>query len=264
MSGIFNWAVKGLYRLLSQGQFTKSQTIEEKRAVLEIQMNPLNTFINECVEFSGRAEDFTPTRDITTAFSHWCLTHSILRKIDEKDVVKGVRAWSGQTPQVLRVEGIQVRGFLGVKLTFVTPVTPVTPLLPCTVPLIKEKDELREKYKVENGHQLSHLSQASLISDKKKAEKTPNYDLNETVKRDEVPSEVKVVEQSVAEPVGLFTQLGQRCWMLMGDNENVSTDELAARVGISPDEAIRTLLSLEKGGDVFRPVPNRDVWQKVL
>lgn len=50
LSGFFNWALKGLKRLLKNGVFTKSLTTEQLQAKYELMSDPVTAFIDYCVE----------------------------------------------------------------------------------------------------------------------------------------------------------------------------------------------------------------------
>lgn len=48
-SGLFNWALKGLKRLLEKGKFTQSKTAEEIQAAYDEMSDPITAFINSCI-----------------------------------------------------------------------------------------------------------------------------------------------------------------------------------------------------------------------
>ena len=49
MSGLFNWAIEGLHRLLQNGVFSYEKTSEEIKIIMLRQNNPLIDFIGECL-----------------------------------------------------------------------------------------------------------------------------------------------------------------------------------------------------------------------
>ncbi len=50
LSGIFNWAYAGLKRLLSKGDFSKSETAEDISKTYELMADPISAFVNHCVD----------------------------------------------------------------------------------------------------------------------------------------------------------------------------------------------------------------------
>jgi len=52
LSGMFNWAIKGLQRIQKQGHFTRSETAEQKQELYEDLMDPISSFLNNCVNIN--------------------------------------------------------------------------------------------------------------------------------------------------------------------------------------------------------------------
>ena len=48
LSGLFNWALEGLYRLLKNGKFTKQLSVEQTRRKYEFLADPVTAFIEHC------------------------------------------------------------------------------------------------------------------------------------------------------------------------------------------------------------------------
>jgi len=56
LAGFFNWALEGLQRVLDNGEFTKSSTIEETKERWMSQTNPIEMFLEKYCEFNGESQ----------------------------------------------------------------------------------------------------------------------------------------------------------------------------------------------------------------
>jgi len=60
LSGILNWASEGLSRLNEQGDFTGRLSVDETRVYYERLVNPVYTFISDCITETDDDQDFIP------------------------------------------------------------------------------------------------------------------------------------------------------------------------------------------------------------
>lgn len=70
LSGIFNWAMEGLKRLLSQGEFTTTMTSDEKAALYDRLSNPILAFLYDCTEQAS--EDSITKTDFYKVYVSYC------------------------------------------------------------------------------------------------------------------------------------------------------------------------------------------------
>lgn len=71
MSGIFNWTLEGLQRLLKNQDFTGDKTIDEKRVEYALLTNPTQAFKETEIEIKPTA--ITPKENIYLAFAEFCV-----------------------------------------------------------------------------------------------------------------------------------------------------------------------------------------------
>lgn len=83
ISGLFNWALEGLERLLERERFSYSKSTEEIRIDYEKKANSLKAFINDCVGVSG--EDSIVRNVLFTHYVDYCKKHNL--PIKSKTVV---------------------------------------------------------------------------------------------------------------------------------------------------------------------------------
>ena len=70
MSGILNWALEGLYRLLKNGKFSYNKTNQETKDIMEISGCPLIAFSSEVLEKDDN--NVITKDDMFIAYSIWC------------------------------------------------------------------------------------------------------------------------------------------------------------------------------------------------
>lgn len=72
LSGFLNFAIKGLKRLISKGDFSNSKTIQQVRETYIRQSDSVGAFIMDCVLISS--EDFIPKKEVYTFYCDYCRT----------------------------------------------------------------------------------------------------------------------------------------------------------------------------------------------
>lgn len=74
LSGIFNWAIEGADRLMKNGKFSYSKSVEDVRTQYSRLSNPIKAFSEDCIEDDDGEED----RDVIfQAFVYYCREHKI-------------------------------------------------------------------------------------------------------------------------------------------------------------------------------------------
>jgi len=75
LSGFFNWAMEGLYRLLSNGRFSHSKTTEEVKEQYERLSNSLLAFVKDCLEVD---QNGTVTKsELFSAYAEYCRQYNL-------------------------------------------------------------------------------------------------------------------------------------------------------------------------------------------
>jgi P4 family phage/plasmid primase-like protien len=70
MSGLFNWALEGLFRLFERKEFTGTKSTEETKKEFMLKSTPVNAFIEEMVEFLSDSE--LPKKDAYVEYVKFC------------------------------------------------------------------------------------------------------------------------------------------------------------------------------------------------
>ncbi len=82
LSGLLNWALEGLYRLLKNGKFSYNKSNEEIKRIMQRQNNPLIAFIDENLE---QQDGNKITKEIMfKIYSKWCQEKKVPRMSKEQ------------------------------------------------------------------------------------------------------------------------------------------------------------------------------------
>jgi putative DNA primase/helicase len=77
LSGLLNWALKGLAMLLERGDFSNSATFEELREQYVKASNPAQAFIETCLEPDENAEAIILKDDLYNAYVDYCTANKL-------------------------------------------------------------------------------------------------------------------------------------------------------------------------------------------
>lgn len=112
LSGLFNLAIKGLKRLLENGEFTNSESTEEIRERYIWLSDSLKAFVDKCVEYDS--DGWISKDDFYNRYAQFCREHKLNAKA--KNVV-GRELMRLMTTETTRhkVEGTQKYGWSGIK-----------------------------------------------------------------------------------------------------------------------------------------------------
>ena len=83
LSGILNWALEGLQRLLKQKDFTGRMSIEQTRKYYERLVSPLSAFIQDCIQITYDPEDYITKDDFYSTFLEYCKEKKIIAPTKE-------------------------------------------------------------------------------------------------------------------------------------------------------------------------------------
>lgn len=110
MSGLFNWSLTGLRRLLKNGCFTNSANVDEMREKYQRLSSPIAAFVMDCIEI--QPECYVKKDDLYACFVQYCVEkglpavakntfsmklHEHVKVNDYRPTVSGkrVQAWGG-------------------------------------------------------------------------------------------------------------------------------------------------------------------------
>ncbi len=82
MSGLFNWALIGLHRLLEEGKFKNCKGSEEVKIIMQRQNNPLVAFVEECL--SQENGNKVSKENMYRIYSKWCQDKKVPRLSKEQ------------------------------------------------------------------------------------------------------------------------------------------------------------------------------------
>lgn len=113
LSGILNWALEGLHRLLERGQFNEPLTIDERRKQYRRLSDPIATFAEDCI--IEDLEEWKTKSDVYKAFVQHCKTHGFVPSSDSlffKELKKHVYYHTSQKT----IDKQRIRVILGIQL----------------------------------------------------------------------------------------------------------------------------------------------------
>lgn len=117
MSGLFNWGVEGLKRLLTNQTFTNEPTIEEATKIYMSGSDSLNGFVESCVHFDGESN---VSKDVFYAeYVKWCHANN-KPPITKQSVGIRLPQITPVTPARLGPKGARKTSWLGIKLEVVS------------------------------------------------------------------------------------------------------------------------------------------------
>lgn len=90
LSGMLNWALEGLHRLLRNGSFTNSTICDHTAAEYRQDNNPASAFIEEFLAVNEAPESYVLKSDVYAAYRHWCDNHG-RRALCDAEFAKEVR-----------------------------------------------------------------------------------------------------------------------------------------------------------------------------
>lgn len=110
ISGLFNWSITGLRRLLKNGCFSNARTVDEMREKYQRLSSPVASFVMDCIEI--RPEKYIIKDDLYTCFVDYCVKnglpvvaknvfsmklHEHVKVSDYRPTVSGkrIQAWMG-------------------------------------------------------------------------------------------------------------------------------------------------------------------------
>jgi putative DNA primase/helicase len=118
LSGIFNWSLIGLDRLLKQNEFSYPAKPHEMQTKWRLRSNHVIQFIDDCLEYDIVAE--TSTETIYNEYKIWC-SKQRLSPISEIRVFGRILKQSTVAPiHPVQVGELQLRGWKGIRVKNIT------------------------------------------------------------------------------------------------------------------------------------------------
>jgi P4 family phage/plasmid primase-like protien len=133
-SGIFNWAIKGLHRLLEQGAFSESQSVKDKMKSYETQNDIAADFFEHCLEIrpkfavDGEAYEMgvasSAVNDLFKQFAAY--RSSDLKKVNEKikqylEKTHGLKALRKDVKYLTMTDAKKTSGWMSLKVHVTDP-----------------------------------------------------------------------------------------------------------------------------------------------
>ncbi|HLF51062.1 phage/plasmid primase, P4 family [Flavobacterium sp.] len=91
LSGVFNWILKGLDRLLEQKNFSKCEAIENARSDYEKQSDSVQIFINE-FEYKTATNEYTLIKTLYEQYKVFCIEDGF-RPVNKSNFMKRLQAY---------------------------------------------------------------------------------------------------------------------------------------------------------------------------
>ena len=115
LSGLFNWALEGLERILKNNCFTGTKTTVETRRFYTISSSPITAFIEICTTYD--TESNVSKRGAFTGFLRFCQERRLPPLSYQVFCQKFFEKTSGLlTDTKITVEGKRIHGWMGIKL----------------------------------------------------------------------------------------------------------------------------------------------------
>ncbi len=113
LSGLLNWALAGLTRLMENQGFTEPSTIEERRELYKRMSDPITGFINDCIIEDPQARE--DKQNVLRAFNQYCKDNGFVPPSDMK-FIKEFRnqVYYRETQKTVKKQ--RIRFMLGIKL----------------------------------------------------------------------------------------------------------------------------------------------------
>jgi putative DNA primase/helicase len=118
LSGILNWALEGLKRLLKQGDFSFRVSVAETEKQYERLSNPIGTFLSDYVEETGNDEDCISKDYLWAELSHYCEKNRLRKPQSKIQLTKEIRIHFENVEQKQRKVGNKERQHVWVNCRF--------------------------------------------------------------------------------------------------------------------------------------------------
>lgn len=117
LSGIFNWALKGLHRLEDHGKFTTPGTMAEMQDLLNDLASPAAKFLDENYTVTGDQGDYLTVSEVHRQFKLWCQEEEMETSNRDTFVQRLTAADPGVTMKNNAPDGQpKARRFFGIKV----------------------------------------------------------------------------------------------------------------------------------------------------
>lgn len=113
LSGVLNWALQGLKRLLTQGKFSASETVTETRAHYTLLSNPVKAFAE--TQLSAASDKFETKDAVHKACVQFCKDNN-LPMIDKRVLSTKLPDYIACTDAMIKIQGRAVRVWKGIQI----------------------------------------------------------------------------------------------------------------------------------------------------
>ncbi len=118
LSGILNWALEGLHRLIERGwQFSRVETIDDKAKQYKAASDPVTNFASEELDVTNDPNDFVERTELLRVYYTWCDERNIPHLSRNKfyDAILSLKGYTGNVKE-MRIAGKMTRAFVGLRL----------------------------------------------------------------------------------------------------------------------------------------------------
>jgi P4 family phage/plasmid primase-like protien len=112
LSGLLNWALEGLTRLLQRNSFSYSKNTDELKNMWVRKADSFSAFIMDCLE--EEYENYITKKDLRRAYANYCKQHKV--KVCSDKYINAAFAERGIIEERKNVDGTQLRVWDGVAL----------------------------------------------------------------------------------------------------------------------------------------------------
>jgi len=105
LSGLLNWAIEGLQRLLSNGDFSYSKTPEQVKVLMQMSCNPIFAFVFDAVKKDPNA--WTSKKETYLAYAKYCEANQLSIMTQQKFSRNFVRYFVAEETEHNKVKGWQ-------------------------------------------------------------------------------------------------------------------------------------------------------------
>lgn len=97
--GIFQWALRGWYRLNKRGMFEEKDFILEALEELRDESNPVDVFFKECIEVDVSGKEEITKQDLYILYRKWCYVNGNAKMANNKFGTAVYQKYSKYTPK---------------------------------------------------------------------------------------------------------------------------------------------------------------------
>ncbi len=103
LSGVLNWSIEGLRKLIKRGQFEEKQFMKEAVSELEDENNPVNEFFKEFIEVEMSGNSYIEKTDLFKKYKQWCIDNKQFNLSNIRFSICLHKKFHKETPKISRL-----------------------------------------------------------------------------------------------------------------------------------------------------------------